>query len=197
MPEETPPPAPPTPSASLAATVPATDFDIAEEFGTAKKNLPPVKILAIALAAVAIIAAIFALTERSTSAATGAITDVASVEVPNQNLVMVAVNVAITNRGEKPYWIHTMEATLETATGNFTDQAASAVDVDRYLQAFPELKKHALPPLALETKIEPGGQATGTILVTFPVTPEVFSGRKSLTVKIQPYDQPVPLVLTK
>ncbi len=193
MPDETNPPVP----TLSPKPVPQTPFNIAEEFGTAKKNLPPIKILAITIAAVAVIAAILALTERSTSAATGAITDIASVEVPNQNLLMVAVNVAIFNHGEKPYWIRTMEATLETANGKFSDESASAVDVDRYFQAFPVLKQHALSPLARETKIEPGGQATGTILVTFPVTADAFASRKSLTVTIQPYDQPMPLVLTK
>jgi hypothetical protein len=197
MPEDTPLSASSNPAIPSTPTAPATDFNIAEEFGTAKKNLPPAKILAIALAAVAVIAAVLALTQRSTSAATGAIGDIASVEVPNQNLVMVAINVSITNHGEKPYWIHTIEAGLESANGKVAGQPSSAVDVDRYLQAFPDLKQHALPPLTLETKIEPGGHATGTILVAFPVTPDVFAGRKSLTVTIHPYDQPMPLVLTK
>jgi hypothetical protein len=203
MPDETNPlPAPEASGASAnpapaPAAIPPTPFNIAEEFGTAGKNLPPVKMLAITLGAVAVVAIVFALIQRPTSAATGAIGDIASVEVPNQNLVMVAINVSIINHGEKPYWIHTMEATLETASEKFSDQPASAVDFDRYFQAFPDLKRHALPPLKLETKIEPGGQIGGTILVTFPVAPQAFAGRQSLTVKIQPYDQPMPLVLTR
>jgi len=176
---------------------PSSDFNIAEEFGTAKKKLPPVKILAVAIGAVAIIGIVMALLQRPTSAATGAMGDITSVEVPNQNLVMVAINVSIVNHGEKPYWIHTMEATLETTGGKFSDQPASAADFERYFQAFPDLKQHALAPLKPETKIEPGGQTAGTILVSFPVTAQGFTERKSLTVKIQPYDQPVPLVLGK
>jgi hypothetical protein len=180
-----------------SAPTSSTNFDIAEEFGTAKKNLPPVKILATAVGAVAIVAVVVALLQRPTSAATGALGDIVSVEVPNQNLVMVAINVSIVNHGKKPYWIHTMEATLDTGSSKFSDQPASAVDFERYFQAFPDLKLHALSPLKPETKIEAGGQAAGTILVTFPVTAETFASRKSLTVTIQPYDQPVPLVLTK
>jgi len=175
----------------------STDFNIAEEFGTAKKKLPPVKILAVAIGAVAIIGIVMALLQRPTSAATGALGDITSVEVPNQNLVMVAINVSIANHGEKPYWIHTMEATLETAGSKFSDQPASAADFERYFQAFPDLKQHALAPLKPEMKIEPGGQAAGTILVSFPVAAQAFAQRKSLTVTIQPYDQPVPLVLVK
>jgi hypothetical protein len=179
------------------APVRGSDFNISEEFGTAKKNLPPVKILAIAVGAVAVVAIVMAFLQRSTSMASGAISDVVAVEVPNQNLVMVAINLSMVNHGEKPYWIHTMKATLETADGKFSDQPASAADFDRYFQAFPDLKQHALAALKTETKIEVGGQASGTILVTFPVTQQAFANRKSLTVTIQPYDQPVPLVLTK
>jgi len=97
----------------------------------------------------------------------------------------------------KPFWIHTIRAELETANGNFTDDAASPVDFDRYYQAFPALKQYAIRPLEREAKIEPAGQTQGTIIVSFPVTPEAFAGRKALKVIVQPYDQPVPLVLSK
>ena len=71
------------------------------------------------------------------------------------------------------------------------------MDFDRYFQAFPTLKEHALNAIPPETKIPPGGQAQGTIVVSFPVTQDGFDKRKSLSVVIQPYDQPLPLVLTK
>jgi hypothetical protein len=172
-------------------------FDIGEEFGTAKKNLPPVKILLAGVVVIAIIAGILELVQHPTSSTVGVIGEVSSVEIPNQNSVMLAINVSIQNRGEKPYWIHTIEGDLETASGKFSDQAASAVDFPRYFQAFPALKRSALDPLLPETKIAPAGQVQGTIIVSFPVTADAFASRKSLQVKIQPYDQPVPLVLTK
>jgi len=34
-------------------------------------------------------------------------------------------------------------------------------------------------------------------VVSFPVTKQAFDERKSLTVTIQPYDQPLPVILTK
>jgi len=183
--------APSTPSMS------PTDFHIGEEFGTAKKNLPPVKIVLIGVAVIAVVALIASFVQRPHSATTGSIDDVVSVEVPDQNSVMLAINVSVQNQGTKPYWIHTIRADLDTGTGNFSDDAASPVDFDRYYQAFPALKQHALPPLEREAKINPGGRTQGTILVLFPVTADVFAARKSLKVTIQPYDQPVPLVLTK
>ena len=172
-------------------------FDIGEEFGTAKKNLPPVKILLAGAVVIAIVAGILELVQHPASSTVGVIGEVSSVEIPDQNSVMLAINVSIQNRGEKPYWIHTISAELETASRKFSDQAASAIDFPRYFQAFPVLKRSALDPLPPETKIAPGGQIQGTIIVSFPVTAEAFAARKSLQVTIQPYDQPVPLVLTK
>ena len=195
MPEETSPPAVPV----VPAAVPQnkTDFDIGEEFGTAKKNLPPTKILLIGAALILVAWGIAALVQRPKTSASGSIDQVVSVEVPNQNLVIVAINVAVQNHGSKPFWIHTLQADLETANGNFSADAVSGVDFDRYFQAFPALKEHALPALPPDSKILSGGQMSGTIVAGFPVTADAFAGRKSLKVTIQPYDQPVPLVLTK
>jgi hypothetical protein len=186
-----PPPSPPAPP------VPSTPFHIGEEFGTAKKNLPPVKIVLIGVAVIAVVAIIASLVQRPHSATTGSIDDIVSVEVPDQNMVMVAINVAFQNNGIKPYWIHTIKADLDTGSASFADDAASPADFDRYFQAFPTLKQHAIAPLEREAKIVPGGHIQGTIIVAFPVKPEAFANRKSLKVTIQPYDQPVPLVLTK
>ena len=198
MPEDMPSPRPVPPSASASApSEPGTPFHIGEEFGTAKKNLPPVKIVLIGVAVIAVIAIVASLVQRPHSAATGSIDDVVSVEIPDQNLMMVAVNVSFQNNGTKPYWIHTIKADLDTASGSFSDDAASPADFDRYFQAFPTLKQHARDPLQREAKINPGGHTKGTIIVAFPVTPDAFANRKSLKVTIQPYDQPVPLVLTK
>src|SRR5579862_6765111 len=192
MPEEIPPPpSPPAPPE------PSTPFHIGEEFGTAKKNLPPAKIVLIGVAVIAVIALIVSLTQRPHSATTGSIDDVVSVEIPDQNSIMVAINVSFQNNGIKPYWIHTIKADLDTTSGSFSDDAASPADFDRYFQAFPTLKQHALAPLEREAKINPGGRIAGTVIVAFPVTPDAFANRKSLKVTIQPYDQPVPLVLTK
>jgi hypothetical protein len=187
----------PSPPANAAPSRPGTPFHIGEEFGTAKKNLPPVKIILIGAAIIGLIAGIVSFVQRPQSAATGSIDDVVSAEVPNQNLTMVAINVSFQNNGTKPYVIHTIKADLDTPTGTFPADAASPVDFDRYFQAFPILKQHALTPLERESKIDPAVRTQGTIIVAFPVAPDIFANRKSLRVTIQPYFQPVPLVLTK
>ena len=196
MPQETPLPSPanpPQPQPSQAGT----SFRIGEEFGTAKKNLPPARIVLIGVGIVLLVGAILAVFERPQPSATGSIDQMVSVEIPNQGSVMAAINVSFRNHGVKPFWIHTIKAELETTDGTFSDDAASPVDFDRYYQAFPALKQYAIQPLEREAKIEPGGQTQGTLIVSFPVTPVAFASRKVLKVIIQPYDQPAPLVLTK
>ena len=196
MPEDTPSQSEPASQGPHPAAAPIP-FEIGEEFGTAKKNLPSLKLVGIAVGVITVIAAIYSFVQRPQSSTTGSIDDMVFVEVPGQNQVMVAINVSFQNNGNKPYWIHTMSASLDSASGTSTDDAASAADFERYYQAFPTLRQHALAPLLPETKILPGGKASGTLIVTFPVTPEAFAARKQLRVVIQPYDQPVPLVLTK
>jgi hypothetical protein len=190
-------PSPPPSASAPPPSEPGTPFHIGEEFGTAKKNLPPVKIVLIAVAGIAVIALVASLVQRPHSATAGSIDDVVSVEIPDQNSIMVAINVSFQNNGTKPYWIHTIKADLDTNSGSFSDDAASPADFDRYFQAFPALKQHALAPLEREARINPGDRTTGTIIVVFPVAPDAFASRNSLKVTIQPYDQPVPLVLTK
>jgi hypothetical protein len=191
------PPATSPTAPAATPTQPRTDFRIGEEFGTAKKNLPPVKIIGIGIALIAMAWAIAAFVQRPRSTATGTIDEVVAVEIPNQHAVMVAINVTFQNTGAKPFWIQTIKADLLTTDNSFSSDAASSVDLDRYYQAFPTLKQYAGTPLQREGKVDANGQAKGTIVVSFPVTPEAFASRKLLRVTIQPYGQPVPLVLTK
>src|SRR5690242_3315289 len=116
------------PSQPGAGTPPGTDFNIGDEFGTARKNLPPLKIVLICVAVIAVIALIVSFVQRPHSATIGTIDDVVSTEVPDQDSVMVAINVSVQNQGVKPYWIRTIRADVETANGNFSDDAASPVD---------------------------------------------------------------------
>jgi hypothetical protein len=206
MPEDTssqPSPAPtpePTPEPDATPMIdlgPGPGINIGEEFGTAKRNLPPAKIVAIVLGVAAVLLGIFAFVTRAKPQGDGSVDNISVVEVPDQHAVMVAVNVTLHNSGKKSLWIHDIKARLTTDAGEFTDEAASAVDFDRYFQAFPTLKEHAIAAIPPETKIPPGGQAQGTIVVSFPVIKDNFDKRKSLSVAIQPYDQPLPVVLTK
>jgi len=190
-------PPPPAPEPIInPVTPPVTEFHIGEEFGTAKRNLPPAGIVLICIAAVAVMVGIFAFQQRPKPQGAGSIDFVAAAEVPGQNMILAAITLTLRNTAEKPLWIHTLKAQLTTADGkSFEDEAASAVDLDRYYQAFPALKESSGPPLSPEAKLLAGTQQRGTIIVGYKVTKEAFDQRKSLTVTIQPYDQVMPIVL--
>jgi len=187
----------PAPSAQASVpTGPQTDFDSGEEYGTARKNLPPVWIVAICVAIIVIGVGIYAATHRAHPLSTGSIDDVVAAEMPDQKSVMVAINVTLHNNELKPAWIKSISVSTDVGGTKQSDDAAPAVDAQQYLSSLPALKAHALQILTTETRINPGEQIAGTIVVSFPVTADAFAGRKSLTVTVTPYDE-VPVVLTK
>src|SRR5436305_14392874 len=86
-PSVTPPP-PPAPEQSQ-------DFDIAEEYGTARKNLPPAGVVAICVAVVVAVVGLYAFTHRAKPQSTGSIDDVVGIPVVGPDLVLVALNASI------------------------------------------------------------------------------------------------------
>ena len=204
MPDQTPnanPGAPATPSAPADATIPSPQrgptINIADEFGTAKRNLPPVKPLLLTTAGILIIVGVVAFLQRAKPQGSGSLDNVSAVELPGQNASLVALSFTLHNSGEKSLWVHDIQGKLATSTGELTSEAVSAVDFDRYYQAFPTLKANAQPALAPEDKLQPGQEIKRTVIVSFPVTLDAFNQRRSVSVAIQPYDQPVPVTLTK
>lgn len=201
-----PPPPPPSPRPEVSAPVdtrpapdavePASDFNIGEEYGTARKNLPPAGILAICVGIVVVIAGAYALTHRAHPLSSGTVDDVVAVPVPGQQMVMVAVNISIQNSEDNPTVVSGIQVAADVNGNKVTDDATPAVDAERYFQAMPELKQHALKLLSTETRVPPGGRVSGTVVVSFPVTPEAFAARKSLTVTVSPYNE-LPIVMTK
>ena len=184
---------PPTPETSSTSR---SDFNIGEEYGTARKSLPPAGIVAICLVVVIAIAAAYALTQRAHPQSSGSIDDVTAAAVPGQDMVMVVINVSIQNNGEKASQIKAIQVIADVGGTKLTDDAAPTVDAQRYLEAFPDLKQHAREFLTPEAKLIPGSKTSGAILVSFPVKAEAFAERKSLTVKVTPYDE-LPVVMNK
>lgn len=191
---DTPNPTPQTKPNQPPANVPdAGHVPMTEELDRAKWTLPPLVPIAIAAAAVAIVVLVISLTTRPEPAASGAITKIASVD--QQGNTMAAVQIKVDNRIQKQIWIKDISSELETSDGRkYTDHAAAAVDAGRYLQAFPVLREAQADPLRDELKIPSGKSFTGFTIFSYPVNKEVFDARKSLTVRIELYDQ-APLVL--
>jgi hypothetical protein len=188
-----PPAAPPAPAdAQRGPTI-----NIADEFGTAKRNLPPVKILVFATVGILLLVGIFSFFQRAKPQGAGSLDNVVAVDLPGQNSVLVALTFTLHNSGKKPMWIHSIQGNLATSSGDSLGEAVSAVDFDRYFQAFPALKTNAEPALVPEDKLQPGQEVKRTVMVGFPVSRDAFNQRKSVSVIIQPYDQPVPVTLSR
>lgn len=204
MPDPTPNPdhAPQTASASPATSTPPAaqcgpTINIGREFGTAQRKLPPAKILLAAMGGVLFIAGIASFLQRAKPQAAGSLDNVAAVAIPGQTSVLTALTFSLRNPGQKSLWVHNIAAKLVTPSGEQTADAVSAVDFARYYQAFPSLAANAQPALSPEDKLQPGEELKRTVIVSFPVSLESFNQRKSLSVVVQPYDQPLPVTLTR
>lgn len=186
---------------SPATPNPETDSEpvhIAEELRDLEKDdkTHVVKVFGVVLVAIAIGVGIFAYTLRPKPKATGAIEDAYAVALPGDN-VLTTVKVSLQNTGGKPLWIRNLKGKLVTADGKeYQDEAANASDFDRYFQGYPDLRDHSLQALKVETMLRPGEQTRGSVILGFPVTLDTFSGRKALSVTVEPYDQ-AAITLTK
>ena len=202
MPDQIPNPAPDSstpgaPAGNAPVEQSRPTIQIGDEFGTAKRNLPPVKILLMATAGILIIVGVASFFQRAKPQGAGSLDTVTAVDLPGQNSVLVALTFTLRNSGEKALWVHHIEAKLVTSSGESSGDAASAMDFDRYYQAFPPLKENTQAALSPEDKLQPGQELKRTVMVSFPVTLDAFNQRRSVSVVVHPYDQPVPVVLTK
>jgi hypothetical protein len=198
MPDQTPAPPPQTPPPPAPAAQPTgPTINIGEEYGTAKKNLPPTKIVLIAVGGVLVVVLIASFLKRAKPQASGSLDNVVAVEVPGQTNTMVALTFTLHNTSDKALYVRMLEGKVTTASGESTAEAVSAVDFDRYFQAFPALKSGAQPPLSPEVRMEVGDTVSRTIIVAFPMTLDAFNQRKSVSVVIWPYNYTVPVVMTK
>ncbi|MGA2348045.1 MAG: hypothetical protein ABSF93_18695 [Candidatus Sulfotelmatobacter sp.] len=194
MPDQPPAPLPNPPEAPAVSAGPT--IHIGEEFGTAKKNLPPARIVLIAIGAVLVVVFIASFLKRAKPQASGSLDNVVAVEIPGQTSTMVALTFTIHNTSDKMLYVRTVQGLIKAPSGDSIEDALSAVDFDRYFQAFPALKNGAHPALSPEAKIQPGETVVRSIIVAFPVTLDVFHRRDSTSVIIWPYDETVPVVLT-
>ena len=195
MPDQTPapPPMPPTTPAVPAGPT----INIGEEYGTAKKNLPPAKIVLIAIGVVAVVVLFASFLKRAKPQASGSLDTVAAVAIPGQTSTMVALTFTLRNTSDKTLYVRSIQSSIKAPGGDSTAEAVSAVDFDRYFQAFPALKTGAQGALPPETKVQPGETVARTIIVAFPVTLDAFNQRTSTSVVIWPYNETVPVTMTK
>lgn len=194
-PAVTPPGAPTAPASPSAATGPT--INIGDEFGTAKRNLPPAKIVGPAIAVVLVIVGIAVFLARGKPQGSGSLDNVVAVEIPGQGSTMIALTFTLHNSAEQVLYVRSIEGKVKTASGEPSGEAVSAIDFNRYFQIFPALKEGTKPALSPEAKIQPGETVQRTVIVAVPITLDAFNHRQSVSVVVHPYDQSVPIVLTK
>jgi hypothetical protein len=157
--------------------------------------MPPIGVVLIALAVIAVIVGIVSYGMRPKPGARGSIDEAFAVALPGDN-VLATVKVTLHNVGGKPLFIKNIKAQINTDKGEFKDEAANAADFDRYFRGYPDLRDHSLQALKVETRLAPGEEARGSVIVSFPVTLDAFNNRKSMAVVIEPYDMS-PITITK
>ena len=188
----------PTPAVPEPPKPPAgSTINIGEEFGTAKKNLPSGKILVIAIIVLGIVVAFVSFLKRAKPQAAGTLDNVVAVEIPGQNSTMAALTFTLHNTSDKALYVHTLQGSVKAPTGDATGDAVSAVDFDRYFQIFPALQNGAKAPLSPEATIPAGETTSRTIIVVFPMTLDAFNRRQVLAAVVWPYNETVPIVLSK
>ncbi len=186
-----------TPAAATPTKPTGPTINIGEEYGTAKKNLPPAKIVLIAVAGVLVVVLIASFLKRAKPQGKGSLDYVNAVQIPDQGSTMVALTFTLRNTSDKSLYVRTLGATVKTASGDSSVDAVSAVDFDRYFQAFPSLKNGIQPALTPETEVKAGEAVSRSIIVGFPITLDAFNQRKSVSVVIWPYNYTVPVTLTQ
>jgi len=179
---------------------------MSEEMDSARWTLPPILPVLGAAAVIALLVLLYS--GRPSKAQTiGAITRVVAAEQAapaasaskkgnapatpvGEQAVMVVVHLHLENAAEKPLYVRNIRARLEVPGHEMEeDEAASAVDHERYLDAYPELKSYKIAALPPETKVAPGAQQDGMVMFSFPVSRQDFEQRKSLTVTVDLYDR--------
>jgi hypothetical protein len=167
-----------------------------EELDSAKWRLPPVVPVLLSGLVMAIVIAIlvFAL---SRPLAAGKVLNITTAEQLSKDSVLVALNAEVKNVSKDPLTIHEIHVELTPGgEGNpaaLMDEAAPAVDYDRYFQAYPGLAENKIEPLRRETKLQPGETVQGMVIVGFSVNQQTFDQRKSLKLLITFYDHSTPV----
>ena len=171
-----------------SAPEPATQVPAYDEFGTAKRNLPPLAPVAIAIVLVAVVVGILMYANRAKPVAQGSVDGVYFSQPANMSSPMILIEVTVRNTSDKTIYIKDLKAAVKTDQGEQSEDAAAARDYDRYLMAYPDLHGHGRP-LEVEMTIKPGAEQKGTLLISPSLTKEQFDARKDTIVTIEPYDQ--------
>lgn len=190
-----PPAGNPPPAKSAPKSQPdAGHIPMTEEMDSAKWTLPPIVPLLVALVLVGVVVAVIVLSNRTQPSASLAITKVAAADMDGST--MAAVQVKLDNQIDKPLWVKNISAEVETPDGKkHNDNAAPSMDAARYMAAIAPLQAAKADWLKEELKIPSKTSYNGVAIFSYPVAKKDFDARKSLTLRIELYDNPTLVVV--
>lgn len=185
-----------------------------EEFDRAKWTLPPLVPVLIAFVVLGAILAWYSYRSRPGIVSEGRITEMRTfpihtksatmtgpfgmqgeAEVYDQMIVMAKVN--LRNRGKsKPLYLKSIDAKLETGAeqGDIDATQSTGGDQRTFFDYYQQFASFRAEPLSADAQIAPGQELTGMVMLSFPVTQEVWNKRKDLAITIGFFDQN-PVVL--
>lgn len=175
-PELPPVPTPPEPD---AAHIPMT-----EEFDSFKHTMPNAVPIVAAMLLVVLVIGFLAYLLRAKPVVTGSVDEVFAVTIPTQNSSLAIVNVSFRNVTKEPLRLLNVSVTAHAKGSDFKDDLGSVADYPRYFQAFPALQQHARTALLRDLKVAPTQTASGSVIVSLPLTQQELDARDSLTVTL-------------
>ena len=118
---------------------------------------------------------------------------------PSEDDIYVVANVRAVNRAKVPLHLNDITVVLTAPDGTQTTaDAANKKDLPNLYVTFPALKPHVSDPILRGTVLQPGGEASGMVLFTFPITKDVWEQRKSAVISFDFVDQtPVTVPIPK
>jgi hypothetical protein len=120
---------------------------------------------------------------------------VATPEKYDQMLVMAHVTIKNVSQN-KPLYFKSIDGKLDTGTdaGVLTAPQSTQGDQDQFFGFYKQLADFRVPQLATDTQLKSGQSATGMVMFSYPIAPDVWKNRKDFTITIDFYDQK-PIVL--
>jgi hypothetical protein len=169
----------PTPPEPNAAQVPMT-----EEFDSFKHTMPNALPVVVAILLVAVVLGILAYLLRAKPVVTGSIDEAFAVTLPEQHQSLAVVNLSFRNVTDEPLRLININIAVHANGAEFNDDFATVADFPRYFQALPALQQHTRSGLLRDSKLAPAQAASGSAIVSFPLTQQEFDARDSLTATI-------------
>jgi len=117
-------------------------------------------------------------------------TRIVGMEDPAEDAFFVLATVHIHNSLHVPLFVKDITGTLiaPDQTG-ITTSAVEKADLPNIYVSFPKLKPLSSNPLYRETTIQPGTDAEGMVVLSFPVNQNAWNARKSASITVDFYHQ--------